>query len=258
MKRNIKILSFVFSLLVLIVMTCECVYAYSSELDGAMALVLKGDYYEALDECYRLERKAKKDLKTEILHLQGVCFMKLGDYEQARNVFKKAVPRARGRLSTEVYMGIADSYFMERDYERAINIYGQLLKKKVSRDYLAMLYFKQGKAYQKMSKWAQSKYYFDKLADEFPRSLEAALVKKTSVGGNFFTIQVGCFSSKQNAQKLQDDLTSKGYDVYITPFQSGGRKLYRVRVGEFVSRVAAEHTEKKLKMRESLPTHIFP
>lgn len=233
-------------------------YTYSADLDKVVEKVLRGDYYGALDECYRLEKNASYNLKGQILSLEGTCFLSLGEYDQARSIFKKALAYAKGMLSTELYMGIADTYFKKREYNKAISIYSQLLNRKTNADYKAMLYFKLGKAYQKNSKWAKSNYYFGQLQKKYPQSFEAQLVKKTSVGGNFFTIQVGCFSSKENAQRLCDDLKAKGYQVYITSFNSNGHKLYRVRVGEFVSRIAAEHTEAKLKTQEHLPTHIFP
>ena len=147
---------------------------------------------------------------------------------------------------------------MQHEYDRAISIYMQLLDKQNNRTYQASLYYKLGKAYQRKSKWTQSKYYFDQLKRKFPKSFEAVLVEKSSVGGNFFTVQVGCFSNSRNAQKLHDELKAKGYEVYVTPFKSNGNKLYRVRVGEFVSRLAAEYAQNELKTKEHLPTHIFP
>lgn len=261
MKNFIKNLCLVSFILCLLCSSVPKAYAYKyhKSLDGALALMLQGQYDKAIDECWGLERKSKNELKGEIRYLKGTCFMKLDMYADARKVFKKAITFAKGDLSTEVYMGIADSYFMERKYSKAIVIYEQLLAKIKNEDvFLSALYYKLGKSYQSQSEWAKTKYYFNLLEKKFPDSFESELVKKTSVGGNFFTIQVGCFSSQKNAQKLQNDLKVKGYDVYLTPFKSNGRRLYRVRVGEFMSRVAAEHTEAMLKSKEHLPTHIFP
>ncbi len=261
LKKQIKILCLAAFVLCLLGSFLPNVYAYkySRALDGALALILQGDYDQAINECRRLERSSKKEIKGEILYLKGTCFMKLDMYADARKIFKKALPFTEGDLSTEVYMGIADSYFMQQKYRKAILIYEQLLEKiRNKHAYLAALYYKLGKSYQKESEWAKTKYYFDLLKMKFPDSFELQLVKRSSVGGNFFTIQVGCFSNRKNAEKLQDDLNVKGYDVYITPFKSNGRQLYRVRVGEFMSRIAAEHTEQELRSEEHLPTHIFP
>jgi tetratricopeptide (TPR) repeat protein len=232
-------------------------YAYNKKLDLAVKLMLEKKYYEALDECYRNERFVSGYDKSELYFVQGQCLMSLDNYSDAREVFKKAASKAKGQLWIKVYMGIADSFFMEKRYDDAISVYEQLLEKNDS-DFRAALLYKIGKSFQRKGKWAKSDFYFDKLKKEYPESFEWSLVERSSVGGNFFTIQVGCFSNKENAQRLSDDLRAKGYDVYITPFQTKTAKLYRVRVGEFVSQLAAEYEENKLKKEEHLPTHIFP
>lgn len=233
-------------------------YTYARALDPVISAMLQDNYGKALEECRLLERTANKSVQGDVLLAEGVCLTNLGDYAQARDVFKQATAEAQGALLTELYIGIADSFFLQEDYDKAIDIYNQLLTKSSAKDYLAMLYYKLGKAHQKKSSWAQSDYYFNLLKRKFPASLEAKLVVQTQVGGNFFTIQVGCFTRQQNAQKLYDDLKVKGYEAYITPFESRGQTLYRVRVGEYVSRMAAEFIENQLKTRENLPTHIFP
>jgi tetratricopeptide (TPR) repeat protein len=250
-----KILSLTFLLICLAI--CSRAHAYSAALDGAIKLMLKNDYYAALEECNRLEKTLSGNDKVELIYIKGECFSRMENYDQAREVFKEGLKKAKGELSTKMYIGIADSYFMQNEWDKAIDIYQQLLKKN-NFDYEAGLLFKLGKAYQKSSKWTQSKYYFEQLKQKYPQSFESAIVEKTSVGGNFFTIQVGCFSNKVNADNLSKDLMAKGYDVYVTPFQSNGSELYRVRVGEFVSFIAAEHKELELKNVEHLPTHIFP
>ncbi len=236
---------------------CANAYSYAPALDKAVKLLLKNDYYAAIDECNQLERVLTGNDKAELLYVKGECFSSLGKYEEARDFFKQGINPAKGEISTKIYIAIADTYFMEHGYDKAISIYKQLLDKKGA-DYEAALLFKLGKAYQRNSKWTKSKYYFDQLEKKYPQSFEREIVKKSSVGGNFFTIQVGCFSSQGNAEKLRKDLLSKGYAVYVTPFQSNGSKLFRVRVGEYVSLLAAEHTELELKNIEHLPTHIFP
>ncbi|MBU1086076.1 MAG: SPOR domain-containing protein [Candidatus Omnitrophica bacterium] len=232
-------------------------YCYSTALDEVIKLMLKNDYYAALDECNRLERTYLGDEHAELLYAKAECYYLLENYEQARDIFKQGLKYAKGTLLTKLYIGIADTYFMQHGYDKAISIYKQLLDKKET-DYEAALLFKLGKAYQKNSKWTQSKYYFDLLEKKYPQSFEREIVDKSSVGGNFFTIQVGCFFNQANADKLSNDLRGKGYAVYVTPFLSHDTKLYRVRVGEFVSLIAAEHTEQELKDIEHLPTHIFP
>jgi cell division septation protein DedD len=73
----------------------------------------------------------------------------------------------------------------------------------------------------------------------------------------YFSIQVGAFSSKRNAEKLADRLRGKGYSVYIIVSSSDKKTLHKVRVGKFKNRNSAWKTERKLKRKEKLPTDVI-
>lgn len=256
-----KLATVVIVCLVLVSVGCSNGFAFthSKMLNEVVSSILQENYYEALDKCYRLERQVEQGTKGEVLFLEGVCLSKLEEYEQARAVFKKALSCIdKGELSQEVYLGIADTYFMENAFSQAIDIYEQLLVKYTEENYLVTLYYKLGKAYQKDSKWTKAEYYFNLLKNKFPDSLEAGLVNRADTGGNFFTIQVGCFTNEKNAMNLFSKLKNKGYEAYMTKLESKAQALYRVRVGKFISRVSAEYVERDLRIKENLPTHIFP
>lgn len=61
-----------------------------------------------------------------------------------------------------------------------------------------------------------------------------------------FTIQVGAFGSKDNAENMVKKLSENYRDVIILPPAIGGPVLYRVRVGSFVKREEAEAAAQKL------------
>ncbi|RKY37163.1 MAG: hypothetical protein DRP78_01825 [Candidatus Omnitrophota bacterium] len=234
-------------------------YTYTKAVDEVVPFLLNGNYQKAYNLCSKLEHNAGKNSIAEIFYLQGVCLIHLQDYAQARDVLKKGLRKADSDLAIEIYLGIADTYFMEYSFDKAISIYKQLLTKyKKNEDYLSAVYFKLGKAYQKKSDWVNSEYYFSLLKKKYPQSLETELASMYLSEGNFFTIQVGCFTSKKNALKLCKDLKNKGYESYMTSLKAKKKKLYRVRVGKFVSRFAAEYAQEELKNKEALPTHIFP
>ncbi len=82
-------------------------------------------------------------------------------------------------------------------------------------------------------------------------ALEAIPVEKIQPGstdavGNY-QLQLGVFSVKANAQRQQKLLESLNYEVGITQITSGGKNLYRVRVGGFANEVAARTTGNWLK-----------
>ncbi len=72
---------------------------------------------------------------------------------------------------------------------------------------------------------------------------------------NYYTIQVGAFSSKKEAEGLKNRLTRKGYTVFINTSKRG-KILYRVRVGRFIKRSDAEEAALKLRINEKLKTFI--
>ena len=62
-----------------------------------------------------------------------------------------------------------------------------------------------------------------------------------------FVVQLGSFGSKENADRLVRDMTAKGFAAFVAPITSGGRELYRVRVGPTRDRPAAEALAAQLR-----------
>jgi len=63
-----------------------------------------------------------------------------------------------------------------------------------------------------------------------------------------FVVQLGSFGSRENADRLVRDMTAKGFAAYVaTPIKSGGRELYRVRVGPTRDRAQAEALAAQLR-----------
>jgi DedD protein len=63
-----------------------------------------------------------------------------------------------------------------------------------------------------------------------------------------FVVQLGSFSSRDNAERLVRDMTAKGFNTFIAPpIKTNGRELYRVRVGPTRDRASAEALAAQLK-----------
>jgi cell division protein FtsN len=74
-------------------------------------------------------------------------------------------------------------------------------------------------------------------------------------GGGYFSVQVGSFKKRTNAQRLSEKLLKKNYESRVDSPEDTGGRLYRVKVGRFVSLQDAGDLELKLK-REGYPTRI--
>jgi len=71
-----------------------------------------------------------------------------------------------------------------------------------------------------------------------------------------FSVQVGSFPSKDEAQKLTAKLSAKNYMAYTSSFSNKGATWYRVRVGPFKTETAARRVSDKLKSDEKLNTFV--
>lgn len=66
-----------------------------------------------------------------------------------------------------------------------------------------------------------------------------------------YSVQVASFLTPEHAARLIEDLTRKGYRAYVHPFEAPGQPLwYRVKVGKFDDRAAANAALQKLRSRE--------
>jgi rare lipoprotein A len=61
-----------------------------------------------------------------------------------------------------------------------------------------------------------------------------------------YTLQIGSFSQRENAQRLLDRLVPSYPDVVITSFQVKNATYYRVQIGTYSDRAAAEEQARRL------------
>jgi rare lipoprotein A len=68
-----------------------------------------------------------------------------------------------------------------------------------------------------------------------------------------FSVQVGAFALRANAQRLRRRLGSRWGPIFIQEYDSQNRLLYRVRVGEVQGETAADHLAEQLRQQEGFP-----
>ncbi len=74
-----------------------------------------------------------------------------------------------------------------------------------------------------------------------------------------FSIQVGAFQSRENAETLTARLKEKGYAARLVPLVSWSKKiLYTVRMGEYATRREAEKKAETFSDKENLPSTVRP
>jgi len=75
-----------------------------------------------------------------------------------------------------------------------------------------------------------------------PRPAKPVSMQKTD-----WAVQLGSFSSQQNARRLAGEVGGHGFSVFLMPLDRSGKKLYRVRVGPLKTRAEATELAARLK-----------
>ncbi len=75
-------------------------------------------------------------------------------------------------------------------------------------------------------------------------------------GSTQWAVQMGSFSSKENADRLVKRLKAQKFLAYFEDVDSNGKVVYRVRVGPFDSKLKTEKMKLKLDQKEKLKTLI--
>jgi DedD protein len=80
------------------------------------------------------------------------------------------------------------------------------------------------------------------------RKPPVAAPAKPAAGAGNYVLQIAAYSSQADAQSRYTKLRQSGItDAYIEPFTSGGKSQYRLRVGPFPSREAAQAAQARLR-----------
>jgi cell division protein FtsN len=85
--------------------------------------------------------------------------------------------------------------------------------------------------------------------ERIPASLAPALEPR-------FTVQVGAFKVRTQADALRARLAESGQDAYVDEGEVGGVPQYRVRVGTFITREAARDAAARLTAERHLATYV--
>ena len=83
-----------------------------------------------------------------------------------------------------------------------------------------------------------------------------ALARRPSVGGEY-AVQVAAFANNSSASGLVDRLIGQGYPAYVVqPRLGDGAALYRVRLGDYPDRFAAETIGRQIEDEEQLDWYV--
>lgn len=160
---------------------------------------------------------------------------------------------------------LAEKLYLEGDYRGASYECESLLRKYKSGEFRSEVAYLAGLSYLKLNNFTKSKEYFEFVLNN---SKDSLLINEAQIGlasiskispsirePSLFSIQIGSFKNKRNAQRLYNRFKRKKYTVRITKEKSGRVVIYKVKIGKFKSRKDAVQFAKKLR-RKGYPIAI--
>ncbi|MCU0666172.1 MAG: SPOR domain-containing protein [Candidatus Omnitrophica bacterium] len=231
---------------------------YALDLEKIKVDILRHDYKAAIIEGEILLGDTKHDEKgmDELYYLLGISYLKDANYLRASDIFEIVINEFQdSKFKTKAKIGLGDTFFLREDYTKAQGIYEGTITDSEFSVVLDQIYYRLSQCALKKGDTVKSQNYLAKLKDP---SFSCFQLKPEEVcPKEFYCVQVGAFSEKNNALELKDRLYNQGFDSYLVQSENSGKPVYKVRVGKLNSLQEAQVVEKKLS-GQGLPTKIFP
>ena len=240
-------------------------------------LFLEEKYDRAAAEAGKLI-DANSSKRDELYYLKGLSEMKTGKFAEARKDFEYLIERYSGsKRALDAHIGIGDAYLLEGNKTGAMRSYNAALEEFPDNKNIEVVKQRLERCRSKnpvdIDSSVPSEPQNDEVKSEFS-DIKARINAARTTGeevqnitpktkslpapiksGGYFSVQVGSFKSRTNAQKLSYKLSRKGYEARVESPIDPGDKLYRVKVARLTYSREAEILELKLK-REGYPTRI--
>jgi DedD protein len=91
-----------------------------------------------------------------------------------------------------------------------------------------------------------------------PAPVESSASSPITAPRGSWSVQLGSFASRANAENLTRQLKGQGFSVFVAPGGSGSSLRYRVRVGPLADRESAERMAARLKSLGHVSSLVSP
>jgi tetratricopeptide (TPR) repeat protein len=239
------------------------VFLWAANLDNIKVDFLQGNYRRVIFEAQPLVNSISIGGNEELNYILGLSYLKEGNLEQAQNCFKRVQSSLSKKFKVQANLGLADSYLLSGRLDAAWDIYDRLIQNNANSNWKAAILYRLSQLELKKGNIRQGNDYLIKLRRDFPLSPELRLTKSLPIMAIFtpavnsineyYSVQVGFFSSQANANNFKDKLLAKDHPAYLEASDGG----YRVKVGKFKTQNEALDLEGRLS-REGFQTRVCP
>jgi len=220
------------------------VFAESSA--SVQAAFLRGEF-DSVSQRTAVLLEQKRSDADQLLYLQGVARLKLRDWTGAERSLQELIKRyPKSKHTPYARLALGATQKGAGDLVGATNSYQLLLKDRTAQAVWPQATYELGQLQRQMGLWEQAKVSLKKVGKD--------LIKKESF---HFTVQVGAFTERRNAKRLLAELKERQFNGVVSLTQVSGRQFYRVRVGQFSSRLDAEREAGALR-KAGFPAKVVP
>jgi len=156
----------------------------------------------------------------------------------------------QSRYADISYLEIAKINFARKNFRTAITNLNELIKRYPDSEYRDEIMFWLGVSYISLEDETRGGEILTELQRTFPKSVwseRAANITQTkTIGQEYYTIQLGSYRNRDNAEQYAVTLRDKGLDVRVVEALVKGQIYYRVWTGQFLTIEQAK--EYKLKL----------
>ena len=202
-----------------------------------------GEYVEAVKVLDRfLAGWAATDAAAEAYYIRGQSYLKLGQPKRCRPDLERALTQCkRPELCANAHVALGSMDWAAGRTSAAIDHYRQALPNLPDRPPMDIVLYRLGVALQRAGQWSQAREHLAELIGRYPSSsVITAARRRFSWTYDYFTIQVGAYSSGNAAAKEVERLRKAGLKAEKRLDTRSGRPLHAVRAGQYPTYAQAE------------------
>ncbi|MDP2831057.1 MAG: SPOR domain-containing protein [Candidatus Omnitrophota bacterium] len=234
-------------------------FCWAADLDTLKTDFLQGNYRRVIFEGQAQLSRMHLGNRDELNYILGLSYLKESKLDLAGDCFRSILNNSGSKFKEEASLGLGDTYLVSGQFQQAEDIYNKLIADDPNSSQKPAILYRLSQLEFKKGFHQKGNDYWFKLKRDFPLSPELRLTKgiaSISIPANDlgeYSIQLGFFANRVNADNFKSTLITKNYPAYVESFGSG----FRVKVGKFKSQKEALDLESKLS-QDGFQTKVCP
>ncbi|UCD05720.1 MAG: SPOR domain-containing protein [candidate division WOR-3 bacterium] len=217
------------------------------DIDEAIRLFNSFQFSRAKEIFYELKKNGDHPRIGEVYYYLGR--LSVNPDSAAQYYYGVINDYPQSRYADISYLEIAKINIARKNFATAISNLDELLRRYPETEYRDEIMFWQGVSHISVGNTGRGESLLASLQSDFPRSVwserAANITQKKEITQEYYTVQLGSYRNKNNAENYAVSLREKGVDARIVEAVVKGHKYYRVWSGQFaILDKAKEHLAK--------------